>query len=169
MLLLLRLHHDALHGRLLLLLNHHWARLCLQHLLLHGDLLLLLHQLGLHAHHLRIVVLVHSRLRVRLLCIRVLPFCEHKTLNARSWCFSSVLHEHGCVISPSFDHEVPVLLLDLFQVFLDGLFRDVLLRVNDLADVGAPDGQAERNNEVEKDDVADEPPIERWYLKSAIL
>lgn len=167
----LGLHHDALHLLLLLwVLDHHGThRLVSQHLLLVSDLLLLLHELCLHADHFGVVVLVHSLLRVGLHGVWVLAFREHHALDAWGRRVSSVLEQHGLVVDAGLEHEVSLVLRRLLEVLLDGVLRDLVLHVDDLADVGAPHGEAERHDEVEESDVADEPPVERWDFQAALV
>ena len=158
-----RCHADGLHLRLLLLLDHHGARRLLllhEHLLLHHVLLLL--------HHDRLVVLGHGGLGVRLLRVRVLVG-EHHALDAGRGCIRTVLEEHGGIGGARSDHEMLLLRRGLLQILLDGLLRDLFLGVGDLAEVGAPGGQAEAHKEVEDDDVRDEPPVEHGLILPALL
>ena len=111
-----RLLHDHRLGSHRLLLAYHRA------LLLHANHLLLLlhlHLLLLLALVMRLVVPLHGLLAVRLLGIDILIVSQHESLHARWRSIRTVLHEHRCVISSSFDHKVLILSLSLRKVLLN--------------------------------------------------
>jgi len=146
----------------------HWARngLHLRLLIVHGVLLLLLHRaLTLH---LGLVVLSHRLLGVRLHGVRVGTIGQHHSLRADLG-ISAVLHEHRLAGGTGLDHEVLVDFLFLRQVLLNSLLRDLFLGISNFAKVGAPSGEAEADDEVEEDDVRDEPPVEKGGLLAALV
>ena len=62
------------------------------------------------------------------------------------------------------------LIVTLFlKVLLNSLARHLLLDIGDLAEVSSPSGQSETHNQVEQDDVGDEPPVERRFFSAALV
>ena len=146
---------DSLHlHRLLLLLYHH--RLLL--LRVHGALSL----------HLSLVVLGHGGWGMSLLCVRVRPVVQHQTLDAGLLRIGSVLQQHGLAGTGS-EHEVLVIPLRLLEIFFDCLLGELLLGIGHFAKIGAPSGKAEAYDEVEENDVDDEPPVECRSFFAALI
>ena len=80
-----------------------------------------------------------------------------------------LIGKHGSIGRPRGDHKMLLLLLLRLQILLNGLIRDLVLRLGHAAQIRAPREQTKANDQVEQGDICDEPPIEYGRLGSALV